>query len=1136
MFKLLNRFAWVLSITIWIAIFAIDNDYFFVAIIIWFIIKYFILSDKFIEARLEYFANSLKENYLNYNKENTTRVFSPLSTINKENTTNLDNQEKLKEKEVINLQEIEEQARIEELKEKEENQKEYEEIMKQKKLEEKENIEDLKNSRNYTQYNTEPSVLEIFFQKIWNYIKDFFSTNLLAKLGWILVFLAVVYFLKGFVGDLWEAIWPNGRLLVWIIAWFATYFAWVKIHSKYENEWLILMWTWILINFAVILSGRYLVWNWGYLSEGLTFVFLILNTIFSVLTSLIYKSNTLLIFSFIFAYLNPFIIWAKSDWNPYTLIWYSFIVSLWGLYISIKQVNLTLLAISFILGNLLFLAAPFSDSLWWSSKIILTSLFSFITIFFANKFEWLNKYTKKTSLYLFSGTYLFIILHLLNSSSFLSETLSFIVYNSILIWLFVFTVKLIKNLKTSWNDILNVFLFLPLFILVWILFSWNLIFAPFVLIWTIIFYLLAFSFLSITWVLAYAFFGILGIFIFLFNLNIWTFSKPTNIEFFSLIWTSLLFLFSSYYYSLQEKKENLFTVWTIWTILILAPIIQKNWEFLNLSVLAVIIFGILNLILPIINKNLLNSKNIYSLLIWSLAWALFFAFQIYNFWELYFPWVTEWFAFLALAITYFAQAFFLSQKLGIENIKKDSWLQNIIYSFLWISISLFSVAMAFVFANHPEIITTTWLFEATILYFFYFKTWSQKIFYWATILFLIWILKFGVLVDVVGQKEYSFLVSFTLILASFILNLDFINKTENKSFHNIHHILHILWMWIMGFLLVKIIPFTIHWWIILGISIFITIIWSFYAKFNFTLLKIFFVFLIIWLSIIHIWWLKYIFWKLENDNLEYLKIMQYFVSTIIISNYFIWKKLNQKNIFNKIILAIVSIYAFIISNLYVIDLFSHIFHSFTLTIYWWLIASGLLYYWIQKDIIKYRTIWLYFLTLTTLKIFAYDVWVNFWDTNSRIAVLWVLWVIFIIISTLYTKKYWDNLLKEFSLKNLKNNSKNKDLQTKKEEEENNFIINKEIKNIDVSDIKSVKFNFNNWKSIRIRAENLIKISKLVVDKFDWKTNFSPNELSETFEFIKQNYKTELSKDNYKKILEIMKKFVEFWWKVEFIKK
>jgi hypothetical protein len=50
-----------------------------------------------------------------------------------------------------------------------------------------------------------------------------------------------------------------------------------------------------------------------------------------------------------------------------------------------------------------------------------------------------------------------------------------------------------------------------------------------------------------------------------------------------------------------------------------------------------------------------------------------------------------------------------------------------VYSYLFISISLFSLSIALVFSNNPEIISTVWLFEATILFYFYHQTKEDKI-------------------------------------------------------------------------------------------------------------------------------------------------------------------------------------------------------------------------------------------------------------------------------------------------------------------------------------------------------------------------------------------------------------------------
>ena len=1137
MTKLLNRFAWLLSLALWLSIaIYIDRDAFVWWIILWIVIKFLFLSENFIWDRLDFFADWIKEY---------------VGTKDKKNILNIDKKEEENEiiEEVVELEN--ESVIVQEEVEVENNNYIVEKIEEEKTI-------DLENSIKYVSQSTEPTAFDIFMEKVWNYIKDFFSTNLLAKLGWILVFLAVVYFLKWAAIYAWEVIWPVWRIIVGILVWFTTYFAWVKIHDKYENEWIILMWTGILINFAVILSWRYLIWdNWmsWFIAPWITFILLILNTVFWVLTSMIYNSKTLLIFSFIFAYLNPFIIWADSNWEPYTLIWYSFIVSLGALFIAQRETNLTLIILSFIFWNLLFLVAPFSDSIWWSAKIILTSVFSILTIVLASKFNWFNFNSKTALLYLFSWTYLFIILNLLNWGNILSENVSFIVYNIIIIGLFWFTIKLLNSLKKSENKIeLSFVLFIPLLILSAILFSENLIFIPFVLVFTLIIYLIWFIFLwKISNIFSYIYFWILALFILLFNFDItFNIADLSQIEFITMIISSLLFLFSSYYYSFKKGLVWLFALWTIWTVLILSPIITKTWDFMFLSVVSIIIFAIANLILPLINSKLLKKDNLNVLITWSLAWALFFAFEIYNFWEEHFSWMAEWFAFLGLAIVYFIQWYFVANKLGFENMKEDTQLQNTFYSFIWISISLFSVAVAFVFADTPSIISTVWLFEATILYFFYSKNSNIKLFWAATILFIIWLGKFWILINDVESEQYLFLISFSVILSSFILNLYFINKVkENEEIHNIHHFLHLIWMWIMWLLLLKIIPSTGHGWSLLWISIFITILWYFYSKFNFTFLKILFLILIWGFWIFHIISLNVVFGKLEFDNLVYLKIIQYIVSGIVISNLFIWNKNNLVKFFNKTLIIIISLYCFIISNLFVLDLFFDIFKESTLTIYWGLIASGLLVYWIQKDLIKYRTIWLYFLALTSAKIFLFDVW-QIANTNSRVAVFAILWVIFIIISTLYTKRFWDNLLWEFSLSNLKSEDddleediiKNKEEKINKkhivenndiedEKEENPFM--KKLKKVDIEEIKVVRFTPNNWDKFTIRAKNLIRVSKLIIEK-TWKTSFKSGELQNMYDFVIKSYKTDLSRREYDKIRTLVKDFIISGWEVELVKK
>jgi len=1017
--KLLNRFAWFISITLWLAIVIyIDNDFFIAWLILWIVIKRIFLSENFIKDRLEFFAESIKNNYsLEKEKQN---IKSPINPFHKEDI-NIE----YKEEKNINLQEIEEVKTVDT----------------KIKVEEKVYIEP---------ENFEPTKFDLLIERISKYIKDFFSTNTIAKIWAVILFFVVIYFLKWFATSFWDIIWPVGRLILGFLVSVIIFGFWIKLEkTDAKHEWMILIWLSILLNFAIILSWRYLIWenfngsDW-FLTSWITFILLILNTVFWVVTSLVYNSRILLIFSFIFAYLNPFIIWANSDWTPYVLIWYSLIISLWALFLANKQKSILLFAISFILWNLLFLIAPVSDNFWALSKLIVLNIFNIAAIYSILNFD--KKYNTIIE-YLFWGVFL-------------------------IIWMFYISIQ----------NFINIDLTLYL----------------------------------------------------------------------SSIASVLLFLFISYY--LSKKKALLYAIWTLWTIFSLGLLVSNNIDFIWFKtwIIALLIFAISNWLMPFINDKLLKKKNFNSLIIWSILWVWFIGFQIYNFGEEHFKWLAEWLAFLALAIVYFFQSFFITQKIWIEKMRGDEDLKNIFYSFAGISISLFSIAVAFIFSDYPEIVSAIWLFEATILYYFYSKNSSIKVFIAATVLFAIWLSKFGILLDNVESWDYKFLISFVIILASFMLNLFFINKAEKQNnnspiipFHkedeniiwiNIHSIWHLFWMWIMWGLLLQIIPSTGHWWSLFWISIFITILWYFYAKFNIKFLKIVFIIIIGLFWIFHIWELNSVFYKLERDDLDYIKNLQYIVSAIFISNIIIWEKVNKVKSYNKIILILVSLYAFIISNFYILDIFGDLLWHFSLTIYWGLIASILLFIWISKDIIRYRTIWLYFLWLTTAKIFLFDIWFGM-DWDSRFMALWVLWVIFIVISTLYTKRYWNNILWELNVSNLKTVShltSIKDIEVEEENiEENSFM--KKLKKVDISEIKVIRFFPKESVSFTVRAKNLIRIVVLIADKTG-KTSFKKGELNNMYDYIIKNYKSDLSRREYDKIRSSIKDFIDEGGEIEIVKK
>ncbi len=1100
MYKLLNRFAWIIAIMIWLQFsllvdrdWPFDDEWFITFVITLLIVKFAILSWNFIKTRLEFFAESLYKQYFN-------------KSTNKNNNNN-----SIKDEQIETYDYIEVLPEISDL---------------------EQNLDINQNNPSKVTYEKESVKKQEIVKNIENkytlYIKKFFSENLLAKLGSILVFLWVLFLL----GLVYSNIWPVWKLIIWFAIWFAIYFSWVVLDQKgYNNEWKILLWAWILINFLVILSWRYLIWEDNFLSTWVTFLFLIFNTVFAVVTSLVYNSRTLLIFSFIFAFLNPLLIWGSSN-EPSTIIGYSLIVASWWLYLSLKQKDTTLAILIFILSNILFIIAPFSTDLHWVAKLVTSTFISIFSIYTIYKLD----INKVSSILIWS--YVFISLLLWSWWDYIKESTSFISYMISLI--LFFGIGIFLFLTTSILSLVYI-LFAPILILTWVCFFWWLLNITIALALIVLIYLVWYNTIQykLPNFLKYFFFIILWIYIFLTNsfLSIENISLSTP-SFITILIVSFVFIFTSYYLSTKNNLEFLYSIWTIWWILTLAPIIvtdSNNYISFILSIIWISIFAVSNWILPFINKCLLNKdSNIKNLIAWIVTWLLFILYEVHSYWTDYFPWVTLGFVFLLLAIVYFFLAYSMLWNIWLEKVKTDNVSKNIIYSYMWASISVFSLAIAFIFSSYSEIITSIWLFEATIMFYFYNKTKESKIFVAWIILFMIWVFKLWNLVNIVEPKDFSFLIPFTLIYLSYLLNLKFLDFLDKWSKRVSHDILHIIWIWTLALLLLEIIPNTWFWWSILWISIFLAFSSIIYSYFNSNILKIFLIISLSFFFLLHIGESESIFRKIDNKNLEYLRVLQYTSTLLLWVWIYYWNKINNNHNLNTPLNISFAIYLLFISSIYVYDIFNS---TFAVTIYWWVSAFILLYHWLSKDIIKYRTLWLYIISLTVWKIFLYDIW--FWlDSGiSRVLALIVLWVLFIIISTKYSQKYWNNLKWELSFDNFKPNLKESKNNVSKQNVSNNdsFIINRQIKDIEIWNTKSVQLIFKN-KKINLRAVNLIKIVKLVINTYNDKTIFAAGELNDVYNYIKDNYKSDLSRDNYNKIITILERFIKEWWEIKLIEK
>lgn len=1020
MFQLLNRISWLLSIVIWYIFLEVVSFWFlwYSSTIFWIIVgiifKQLFLSKDFIMQRLEFFANAIEKRW----EKKSENKLSQQTTPKNENTFT-EKSEKATSSYLQNSQEDVIQLACDKISQDSHDIKKT--IWEKKHLEEEKKSEHiLSQEKNIisqeTEFHKEKSQFEI-------YVTKFFSENLLAKIGSILVFLWVVFLMS----LIWNQIPSIVKILIWFFIWFSTYISWVILDKKwYTGESKILLWTWILINFLVILAGKYLISgslniaensSTGILSSTATFILLILNTVFAVVTSLVYKSRNILLFVFAFAYLNPFLTGASSD-TPYLLVGYSLIISLWALFIWEKQNDTVLKYCAFIGGNILFLLAPFSENIEWITKIVASGILAI------SSFYYFYISSSKNLQNIFIGNYIFIFVLLFfgNLENILSASSGFIIYLISVLGFFAGGVFLFLRKKLP--NILTIFL-IPLWIfLLQIFYGIN----DFLTIWFAIFvctYLISFFLLEkhIPNKIKYIFWSVLWIFIIIINgysFNIHIINSTQT--FLTTAVISLIFLVIWYYLALKKDLGYLYSIGTFWSILMLLPIltnkVSQNWESTMMiwSIITIIIFALLNILFPFVSKKFReNENNLQNIVISTILWVLFIAFQIYSFWNIYFPGIAIWLSFLAFAGIYFILSYLMTLKLWIQNIKNSENFKNIVLNYLFISISLLTLSIALIFSNNPEIISTAWIFEASILFYFFTKTKENKIFILGMILFIIGTIMLGNLS--VETANYIFLIPFTLILGAYIFNLknlDFLKTSQSKV---IHDIVHIAWMSILWILLIQIIPSTGQGYSLVGISVFLAILATLYAKFSSHILKLVIIFSLGMLSLHHIVSFESIVYLIDKQNLDYLRVLQYLCFTIISATVFSFTKVNTIKTYNPSLYVIYIFYTLMIISLFILDIFEI---TFAVTIFWWIIASMFLLFGISKNKIKMRTLWLYLLALVLGKIFIYDIWYGLDDAISRVIALIVIWILMIIISTQYSKKYGNNIAGEFDIKNLYN--------------------------------------------------------------------------------------------------------------------
>ncbi len=1116
MFKILNRFAWILSffisgyfVNLFMYKFIGYYDFYFWSIvttlIFTFITKKIFFSSNFIKNNLLKFNDILFKNVIEKLKSAWMKIPKDIKIKSDYNTDIALNNENIWSNELKSTILNDEKIEIENL-----EQEEFEKMPIN-------NIESNQIEEDEAEYESPETPSEP--SKIWLFLNEFFAENVMAKIGWILLALWVI-FLMGLVYNL---VWPVEKIIIWFALWFTIYLIWIKLKSKwYETESMILLWTAILINYIVILSGKFIIWDWIWiLSSYITFLLLILNTVFSVVTAFVYKSKNLLLFSIIFAYIIPFLTW----WNyeSYIIVWYSLILSLWWFAISNyfykeddKLSSLQILFISLIWWNVLLLSANLYDSVDFTIKMIWYNIINFISIYllYKNKFE-------KNILSNFIISYIFLALLMFSWSNFtwLPILISFVIA---VLGLLVFNSFLLITAVGFW---LIYMIFLPILFVLWFLFigwawSWIILLPLF-----LISYLALFSFwvgnILSTW-LKYIFFILVWAFLVIWNHFIWFDIGIDNYSFTSIFITAFIFLFSTYFLSSKKDLHYLYTVWTLVSIFILLPILTINWEFYQLSIVAISLFWLSNYLLPFINSNLVKNDS-QNLVLWSVIWIIFIWLNLYRYWVVYFPWVTLWLWFLVLAVFYFVWGFILFNRIEIKKTEKSESDLNFIYAFLGIAISLFSTSVAIVFSEVPLVIALVWLFESSIVFYFANKLKSNKVYIAWIILFIIWIIKYISATLFWQDLDIWSLVWISFITISLFLNIIFSNKSLFKS-QVFVKILHLIWIIIVYINLNTIFDFNDIWKMFIFTSVFLFILWVLYNKMKDNFLISANIFALTFLMFSHI----FVIDRVSEYSINYLFTLLIWIVLSIQYELFHTKM-------NKVLLFIFWGYFFIASSIYLYDATDN---SFSLTIYWWILSLFSVHIWIFKDNKYIRWTWLFLLIITLLKIVGYDIWNNLDNWIIRVIALMFVWWIMIYISSLYKKnnlKIWDDLNLSFESENTEIEIPKTDINPLKKEQQKtgDFKVNKDLDKFDIQDKKIISFIFDDWKIIKIRAKNLIKMWMIVI-KQSWKNHFEKWELRDTYKFVKNNYKSELSKKDYDRIIEIIENFIEIWWKIEIV--
>jgi hypothetical protein len=215
--------------------------------------------------------------------------------------------------------------------------------------------------------------------------------------------------------------------------------------------------------------------------------------------------------------------------------------------------------------------------------------------------------------------------------------------------------------------------------------------------------------------------------------------------------------------------------------------------------------------------------------------ALVITTAIYQIGHIEFPGLAMGLAYILQAVVYLAYGILLSSRIvptggaGIAALPATQKTDLLVLFAL--PLSLFTLALAFVFGDLPGMMSLAWILESTILYLVYTRLSDIRIYLAACLVFLIGIVRQVILVDSLMQRDYISLTILAIAMVSVFVSLYLIRSDKHHS-RILHDLIHIGAVLGIGYGISRIVPVTTYGWSLLGISTFVLVLANLYRSFG----------------------------------------------------------------------------------------------------------------------------------------------------------------------------------------------------------------------------------------------------------------------------------------------------------------